>query len=101
MIAYLKARLAEVSSKFGALLAAVVSACGVANAYGEPWAKIAFGASLLGAVVLVLRPEKPAVTLHAADVAQAMADQAQATATKVAASANGSTVADSDGTDGA
>lgn len=72
---YLKARLAEVSSKFGALLAAVVSACGVANAYGQPWASIAFGASLLGALVLIFMPEPKVPGVEAA--AQKVADAAQ------------------------
>lgn len=83
MISYLKARMSEMSSKFGAILAAVTSACGVANAYGEPWAKIAFAASLVGALVLILRPEKPAVTVDAPAAAQAVADAAQDAAAKV------------------
>ena len=75
MLNYLKARLSEVSTKFGAILAAVVSACGVANAYGEPWAKIAFGASFLGAGVMIFTPEKKAP--GAVEAAQGVADAAQ------------------------
>ena len=82
MIAYLKARFAEVSSKFAGLMTAVLAACGVANAYGAPWSKIAFGAALVMPLYLFLKPDPK--TLDAPAAAQKIADAAQDAADKVA-----------------
>jgi hypothetical protein len=82
MMNYLKARLSEVSTKFGAILTVVTGACGVANAYGQPWAYIAFGASTLAGLMLIFTPEKKAP--GAVETAQKVATAAQDAANVVA-----------------
>lgn len=51
---WLEARGQELSTKIGAIVAALAGACAVASALTAPWSYIAFG----GALLMVVIPER-------------------------------------------
>ena len=59
MIAYIKARAAELSTKIGAITGAISAAALAASQAGGQWAKIVFGATLAGSLAAIFTPEKP------------------------------------------